>query len=344
MADGKCICTVRGSINHDEYFHVQHIVRPGETLSSRGHESRVGGKGANQAVAIARAGGSVRFYGSIGQDGTWIKDRMESYGIDVGGILIADEPTGRAIIQVDEEGENSIILFPGANYSELHEKTFTQQGDGWFPNTTHLLLQNEIPLRSTYYALQNAKNATVIMNPSPLPSAAEIRDFPWGKVDWLIVNEAEARELYQATAGSRAKAPGSLSTRELVFLLSAEPSFSTTNIVCTLGGDGVLVFVPRFHRPKTEHEAPSFLYLPAAKLLGDVRDTTGAGDCFTGYFVQGLMELGANAEVGNHINEHDIAQILKTCVHAAGMCVEQKGTIDSIPTRAQVEERMSLRS
>ncbi|KAF8961717.1 Ribokinase-like protein [Flammula alnicola] len=328
MADKRCSCTVRGSINHDEYFHVNHIVRPGETLSSHAHESRIGGKGANQAVAIARAGGRVRFYGTIGKDGTWIRDRMVDYGIDVSGIIIADDPTGRAIIQVDDKGENSI-------------SRPSEQAAGWFLETTHLLLQNEIHMHSTHYALRNAQNAIVIMNPSPLPSRAEIRDFPWHKVDWLIVNKAEAQELYQSITASGAQASASMSTRELIFLLSAQSAFIATNIVCTLGADGVLAFMPAFHRPKMEHETPSFVYLPAAELL-DVQDTTGAGDCFTGYFVQGLVEFGPNAKVGSEIKEQDIAGILKTCVYASGMCVEKRGTIDSIPTRAQVEERLTL--
>ena len=311
---------------------MQHIVRPGETLSSHGHESRVGGKGANQAVAIARAGGHSRFFGSIGRDGLWIKDRMEGYGIDISGLIVADEPTGRAIIQVDAKGENSIsescflhykfskcllierpVLFPGANFSKLHEERFKKQGEGWFPETTHLLLQNEIPLASTLYALHNVKDATVIMNPSPLPSPAQTRDFPWKKLDWLIVNESEAQELYQAAAGSGAKSTDSMTTKELLFRLSSESAFGDTNIVCTLGADGVLAFVPTFHR-RQNAEAPSALYQPAAKLLHGVQDTTGAGDCFTGYFVAGLMEFGPHAKLGKDITEEDLAKVLKKCV------------------------------
>lgn len=67
-----------------------HIVRPGETLSSHGHERRVGGKGANQAAAIVRAGGRAEFYGSVGQDGTWVRDKMQTYGINVDGIIVSE--------------------------------------------------------------------------------------------------------------------------------------------------------------------------------------------------------------------------------------------------------------
>jgi len=307
MTDRKCCCTVRGSINNDEYFHVRDIVRKGETISSYAHESRIGGKGANQAIAIVRAGGTVQFYGTIGKDGTWMRDSMMDCGIDVSGIVISDEPTGRAIIQVDKNGENSIILFPGANYSKLHETQFVMKSEDWFPETTHLLLQNEIHMQSTHYALQNARNATVIFNPSPLPSPDEIREFPWHKVDWLIVNEAEAEGLYLSMSSMElGTSPPSMSTRDLLILLSDQPLFKKMNIVCTLGADGVLAFISTFHRSMIAHKASSFIHLPAAKLQGDIRDSTGAGDCFTGYFVRGLMEFGPDAVVGKDTKLFDI--------------------------------------
>lgn len=167
---------------------------------------------------------------------------------------------------------------------------------------------------STLYALNNAQNTTTILNPSPLPSAREIDSFPWHKVDWLIVNESEAQGLYDVLSDRESSKATSRSNRELIAILSAQPAFATTNIICTLGKDGVLAFIPAFHRPKTAHESPSFLHFPAARLQGDVRDTTGAGDCFTGYFVQGLMEYGPHAKVGKEIREQDIARILKLCV------------------------------
>jgi ribokinase len=91
----------------------------------------------------------------------------------------------------------------------------------------------------------------------------------------LIVNEAEAEGLCHSIAEVSRKG---LWTKELVFERSAQPALRDTNIICTLGSDGVLAFVPTFHRPKTAHEAPSFMHLPAARLMGDVKDTTGAGD------------------------------------------------------------------
>ncbi|KAF9456041.1 Ribokinase-like protein [Collybia nuda] len=340
MANSRC--AVRGSINNDEYFYVRDIARPGETISSHHYESRVGGKGANQAIAITKAGGIADFYGTVGHDGLWVKKRATEFGLDDAGIIVGDDPTGRALIQVSDTGENSIILFPGANHSRLHEKTWSGRAEHSFPNSSHLLLQNEIHMDSTLYALKNAQNTTIIFNPSPLPSTKEIAGFPWHKVDWLIVNEGETRDLYEALFGhGNSGTTSTMSNRKLIASLSAQSAFASTNIICTLGKDGVLAFIPTFHRRNTMDGSPSFLQLPAAKLQGHVRDTTGAGDCFTGYFVQGLMEHGPHAKVGREIQEHDIVCILKICVQAAGMCVEREGTIDSIPTRAEVDVRMS---
>ena len=180
-------------------------------------------------------------------------------------------------------------------------------------------------MSSTRYALQSAKNAIVFMNPSPLPSPGEIRDFPWDHIHWLILNEGETRGLYQALISDVQKNQlglqpmiTTMSTRELVSSLSSVPKLQKTNIICTLGANGVLAFIPRFHRPRTNNETPSFMYLPAAKLVGGgVKDTTGAGDTFTGYFVQGIMEFGSGAEVGQDIGETDVMRVLKVCVQVS---------------------------
>lgn len=172
-----------------------------------------------------------------------------------------------------------------------------------------------------HYALNHSGDATTIFNPSPLPGPAEIVNFPWHKVDWLIVNEGEALDLYKAftntdlekcTAIRNASEPESI--REVIVSLSEQSSLSKTNIICTLGKHGVLAFMPVFHKPKSPCDATTFLYLPAAELKGSTRDTTGAGDCFTGYFVECLMEFGPHAIIGTEVQEEDVARILKICV------------------------------
>ncbi|KAF8627545.1 hypothetical protein AX15_004379 [Amanita polypyramis BW_CC] len=319
----QCRCVVRGSINIDEAFYVQSISRPGETISSRNYKRRIGGKGANQAVAIARAGGAVDFYGAVGEDGEWVKAELGGHGMNVSGIIVSEEPTGRALIQVADNGENSIVLFPGANYSQVHEKRFEDVSDDHhFPDATHLLLQNEICKASTHYALEHAGNAVVILNPSPLPSPSQIKVFPWHKIDWLIVNEGEAEDLYRVTAEQDIR---SWSTaEELLRLLSLLPPFKKTNIVCTLGARGVITAILSGVRSAS---SPFVVHVPAAKVLNGVKDTTGAGDCFTGYFVQGLMGLGPNVKFGGEMVEKDIENILKVAVQAAGISAEMAAAV-----------------
>jgi ribokinase len=178
-------------------------------------------------------------------------------------------------------------------------------------------------MASNHYALNHSGGGTTIFNPSPLPGPAEIDNFPWQKVDWLIVNEGEALDLYNALTHTNTTASSTSESqpiRELINGLSKQPSLCKTNIICTLGKDGVLAFIPAFHKSKSSQDTSTFLYLPAAKLQGTIRDTTGAGDCFTGYFVEGLMEFGAHAKIGSEIQEEDIAQILKVCVQVNKHC------------------------
>ncbi|KAJ6618172.1 Ribokinase-like protein [Mycena sp. CBHHK59/15] len=320
-------CLVRGSINIDEFFHVKDIVRPGETISSDNLEKRAGGKGANQAVAVARAGGIVDLFGAVGKDGLWVRDQLKESGVGVEAVSMVEDSTGRAIIQLTELGENSIILFKGANYSSLPSQAI-------HPDTTHILLQNEIPLASTFEYLAHASSSrpiSAIFNPSPMPTPAELQSFPWSQLTWLIVNSGEASDLCKALQLNVQDADPSASAVEVAKPLLSRLSshMPTTNVVCTLGADGVLA---RF--ALLEGSEP--VYLSAAKLQGTTRDTTGAGDCFTGYMVAGLMRLE-----GRVATAEDYVAVLRRCVQAAGMCVEKRGAMESIPVGTDVDARLA---
>ena len=104
-----------GSINIDHIYRVPHFPAPGETLLSDSYSKGLGGKGANQSVAIARAGGQVVHIGAIGDDALWTRDILISSGVDTSGIEVLESATGHAIINVDQSGENCIVLFDGAN-------------------------------------------------------------------------------------------------------------------------------------------------------------------------------------------------------------------------------------
>ncbi|KAJ7472432.1 Ribokinase-like protein [Mycena galericulata] len=319
-------CLVRGSINVDEFFQVKEIVRPGETISSGHLVKRPGGKGANQAVAVARSGAIVDLVGAVGQDGLWVRDELKEAGVGMEGVSVVEENTGRAIIQVNDLGENSIILFKGANYASLPAHTI-------HPDTTHVVLQNEIPMSSTIEYLSRAASSKIatIFNPSPMPTPEQLRAFPWKQLTWLIVNSGEALDLCKALDLAIEDVGASVSAVDAAkpLILRLFSHMPTTNLVCTLGADGVLA---KFSLP--DESEP--VYLPAAKLQGTARDTTGAGDCFTGYMVAGLMRLeGQKATAADYIS------VLKRSTQAAGMCVEKAGALASIPLGAEVDARLS---
>ncbi|EIN14471.1 Ribokinase-like protein [Punctularia strigosozonata HHB-11173 SS5] len=347
----RSLCIVRGSINVDEFFHVHDIVKAGETISSTDYERKPGGKGANQAVAVARAGGAVEFVGGIGDDGAWLVGCLADVGVGVSGITrFNDVPTGRAIIQLDKNGENCIILHRGANYGPVPPIP-----SACLQSATHLLLQNEIPYETTLFSilLANSLGISTIFNPSPIPSAEQLRSFPWDKLTWLVMNEHEMYALYHALdaenvdlgsgevswppdyQGGRKPPPRLLVCAFIVRILNTKHFSPNVHIVCTVGSEGVVCYMRNLGGP---------VFLPASELKGDIRDTTGAGDCFTGYFVAELMKL--YEETGHHIPQTttQITDLLIRCNQAAGMCVERRGAMEAIPSDKEVEERLATRS
>ncbi|KAI0305094.1 Ribokinase-like protein [Multifurca ochricompacta] len=333
-------CLVRGSLNIDEFFYVQDVVRPGQTISSSKFERRGGGKGANQATAVARAGGAVSLVGAVGEDGAWLVRDLEGYGVSVANVSIVQEVTGRAIIQLTAEGENCIILHKGANYA-LPDPPAQSNVEQHLAGISHLLLQNEVSWSSilAYLEYAHIQGIVTIFNPSPMPGDKQLRDFPWASLSWLIVNEGEAESLlrvidrnpgcHEVEAEYPSEWPDDNKLKiafSTLNQLSRCDVLTSTDIVCTLGATGVVASV---------RGLGEMLYFPAATLQGVVRDTTGAGDCFTGYFVTGLMEFG-----NKQLSKDEIAEILQLSVQAAGMCVEMNGAMESIPGREAVEARL----
>lgn len=248
-----------GSLNQDFVYHVPHFVTPGETLAATDHQVFFGGKGFNQSVAIARAGGRLAHLGGVGRDGTALRDHLASLGADVDRLAVRDVPTGRASIQVTPDGENAIVLFGGVNQA-------LQQADVEAAirelRPAALLLQNET--NAVAWALAAAAEAKipVIYNPAPMTDAvAEMLERH--PVDTLIVNAGEARQLANDDPARAARA---LAER-----------FGIPRVVVTLGGDGCLAVA--------DNEQ---LQLPAAPAR-QVTDTTGAGDTFVGYLAAALQ-------------------------------------------------------
>ncbi|KAK4046653.1 putative ribokinase [Microbotryomycetes sp. JL201] len=338
---------VRGSINVDEYFSVDHIAQPGETISSSNYSRRAGGKGANQAVAAAKAGANSTLVANIGQDGTWLLDTLSDFGVDTKGITVSQEvPTGRALIQLSKD-DNSIVLFKGANFATTQDTTRD------FGTATHLLLQNEIPFDVITQWTDSAhrKGLVTIFNPSPMPERDEVENFPWTALDWLIVNEGEARqvaELHDTLIAKQSAPPASFefegARRSEVealgqLALLAFTAFNFRGVVMTLGPRGSVAVIDT---ARVEHDSGGSrelmtIHTPAGQVVGPVKNTTGAGDCFAGFFAAVLAQTSFNHGQPTVENVRDA---LVVASQASAMCVEKDGAMESVPSILEVRERM----
>jgi ribokinase len=244
---------VAGSANMDLVGIAPRLPRPGETLLGDDFLMGPGGKGANQAIAAARAGASCTFLGAIGSDafGVTLKARLTASGVDTSHVRVAYGSSGVAVVMVDRAGENSIIVSPGANawFTGLGEPEIAAIADA-----DVLLCQLEIPVATVIEAARAARTAgtRVVLNAAPaMVLPAELLD----NVDLLIVNEIEA----QAIAGATRDDPAPL--------LAVVP-----RAVLTLGGEGAW-YGDRDGRSQR---------IPAVDV--PIVDTTAAGDAFTGAF------------------------------------------------------------
>lgn len=252
-----------GSLNVDMVYTVDHCVRPGETLASKKLEYFCGGKGLNQSIALARAGAMVYHAGCVGTDGTLLLNKLKENFVDTGLVRRSNSPSGHAIIQVDKNGQNSILLFGGSN-KEISEcdvvRVISQceQGD-------MLFLQNEISCISEIINAAYEKQIKIVFNPSPF--GKEILNFPLEKIDWFVVNETEACEL-----------TGTTDSDEVV--ASFKYKFPSANLVFTRGEHGSLCLVNgKVYRQEIFRTS--------------VVDTTAAGDTFLGFFFALLKSHGA---------------------------------------------------
>ena len=180
-----------GSINIDLVYRVPHFPEPGETLHSADFSKGLGGKGANMSIAIAKAGGDVRHIGAVGADGLWARDLLAEAGANVDFVDELDVATGHAVINVDDGGENTIVLFSGANtaLSEMRVSAALSEAkpDDW------LLLQNETTLGAFAAQLARSKGMKIAYAAAPFDEKAIRRLID--KVDFIAVNEIEAAQL-----------------------------------------------------------------------------------------------------------------------------------------------------
>lgn len=249
-----------GSMNLDHVYTVDHIVEPGETQSSTQLQLFLGGKGMNQSVALAKAGVEVYQGGMIGADGGVFLDACREYGIHADYIRTVDARTGHAIIQIDKNAQNCILLYGGAN--QALTEAYVDEVISQFDSGDILLLQNEVNLMPYIVARGYAQGMKIVLNPSPFDDKLKAVDMT--KISLFLLNEIEG---YQLTG---CREPDAI-------IDSIRERFPHAAVVLTLGSDGAV-----YADQSCKHFQPIF---PVKAV-----DTTAAGDTFTGYFIAGLAQ------------------------------------------------------
>ncbi len=181
-----------GSLNIDLVYRVHDFVRPGETIPALSFARFAGGKGLNQSIALARAGAMVIHAGVVGAEGGFLLDAMRESGVDCSAVTVDREvPGGHAVIQIADSGENSIVLYPGANH-RITPELIASAMDHAEPGDI-LLLQNEISSIPAIMRAAAERQMRIFINPAPMTPA--VAEYPLELVDTLIVNETEAEAL-----------------------------------------------------------------------------------------------------------------------------------------------------
>lgn len=249
-----------GSINIDHVYSVENFAAPGETLAALDYKIFPGGKGLNQSVAAARAGACVYHAGMFGQGCSPAKEILLNCGVNLTISKDCDEPQGHAVIQVNNSGENCILLFRGSNYA-VTEKYIDWVFEKINP-PGYILLQNEIS--GLPYIINKAVSSgfQTVLNASPVDGV--ISSINLNKISWLMINEIEGQQITGETVPEQ-------------ILNNLEQTYPALQVLLTLGKDGAICssFGKRYYQP-----------------IFDVKtiDTTAAGDTTTGYFIAALTK------------------------------------------------------
>lgn len=255
-----------GSLNLDYVYDVDHFVLPGETMSSLDLFINCGGKGLNQSIAAAKAGNVVYHAGVVGSGGDMLVKELEKNGVDVSYMQTTDQPNGHAIIQVDQNGQNCIILYGGTN--QMLTKEYIDATLDSFGKEGLVLLQNETNLVGYIIEEAHKRGLKTALNAAPVNE--KVLGYPLDLLDWLIVNEVEGSQI----AGC---------SPEDDILPVLKEKYPHCSILLTLGSRGACCF----------HNGETYI-IPCHKV--DVVDTTAAGDTFSGYFLYSMLNGGTVPE------------------------------------------------
>jgi len=295
---------VVGSLNMDLVARAPRLPHPGETLAGRTFAQVAGGKGGNQAVAAARLGAQVSMLGCVGADanGAQLRAGLEAEGIDCGALETGREPSGVALIVVDDASQNAIVIVAGSN-GELTPETIARH-EAVLAAADVVICQLETPPAAVHAALAAARRLgkTVILNPAPATGPLPAEWLPL--IDYLIPNELEAATLTGLPVGS----PEEAATAAAVLRAAG-----ARNVLVTLGPRGV--------QAALEGAAPVLYDAPKVEAV----DTTAAGDTFIGGFAAQLAE-GAGVDAA-----------IRFAQRAAALSVTRAGAQPSIPTRAELD-------
>jgi ribokinase len=298
MQNARKPIVVVGSINMDMVVSTPRIPHPGETLVGNGFRTTPGGKGANQAVAVARLGYPVQMIGLVGDDvfGQLLIDNLAASGVNTETISRVSGPSGVAPIFLAESGENAIVVVPGAN-GRVDPALIDRHAD-IIRSAGMVLCQLELPMETIEHTLfLCAQYVPVMLDPAP---AAPLIDAIWSQIAWFTPNETEAAFYLNDQSEPEAATRG---------LLARGPK----GVVLKRGAEGAYV-------ASSEGEKRWISSFPV-----DAIDTVAAGDCFNGAFAVALLE-------GN-----DPFLAARFACAAAAISVTRRGAQASMPTRTEVD-------
>ncbi len=288
-----------GSLNVDYVYSVDEFVKPGESLAIKSMKEFPGGKGLNQSVALSKAGGQVKHLGFVSSKSKFLTETLKSANVDASLIKEVDETNGHAIIQVNKDGQNSMLIYGGTN--QMVSDEYVEKVSAEIEKGDYILFQNETNKTKELIIKAHEKGAVIALNASPMNEVC--KNLPLDLVDIFLVNEIEGEEISGESEPQK-------------ILDKMVEMFPNSKIVLTLGKDGAYLAF------KEER-----IYQPIVK-IGEVLDTTAAGDTFAGYYIAGIYQGKSDKEA------------LLSAATASGIAVTRMGASSSIPSKEEVEEKM----